>query len=162
MTSITFQDGKVVMRDGLVGTEQECCCGGVGCEDCPLTCCLTIEGRNTCEGGTAIIATDPDLIVVNWGQTENSSTWEYLSPERDIFIDVTIEPCTDGVIALDVILNEGLPGGPSPTTSSTRRWANARAILGDDGCPVGVALGELTESEGPDPSITPTLGWICT
>lgn len=26
MTLITFQDGKVVMRDGQVGTEQACCC----------------------------------------------------------------------------------------------------------------------------------------
>jgi hypothetical protein len=27
MTLITFQDGKPVLRDGKVGTEQECCCG---------------------------------------------------------------------------------------------------------------------------------------
>lgn len=27
MTLITFQDGKAVMRDGKVGTEQGCCCG---------------------------------------------------------------------------------------------------------------------------------------
>ena len=34
MTLITLQDGKVVMRDGQVGTEQECCCGGCGeCAD---------------------------------------------------------------------------------------------------------------------------------
>lgn len=32
MTLITFQDGKAVMREGQVGTEQECCCGG--CGDC--------------------------------------------------------------------------------------------------------------------------------
>ena len=30
MTKITLQDGKVVLRDGKVGTEQGCCCGG-GC-----------------------------------------------------------------------------------------------------------------------------------
>jgi hypothetical protein len=35
MTLITFQDGKVVMRDGKVGTEQACCCGGeeVQCDE---------------------------------------------------------------------------------------------------------------------------------
>ena len=32
MTLITFQDGAVVFRDGQVGTEQACCCGG-----CPAT-----------------------------------------------------------------------------------------------------------------------------
>lgn len=26
MTLITFKDGKPVMRDGLIGTEQQCCC----------------------------------------------------------------------------------------------------------------------------------------
>jgi|688.fasta_scaffold17654_19 hypothetical protein len=37
MTLITFQDGKPVLRDGKVGTEQECCCG--------CSTCLTISGR---------------------------------------------------------------------------------------------------------------------
>lgn len=34
MTLITFQDGQPVMRDGKIGTEQECCCNctcGIGC-----------------------------------------------------------------------------------------------------------------------------------
>jgi hypothetical protein len=36
MTLITFQDGKVVMRDGKIGTEQECCCEDEAgpCVDC--------------------------------------------------------------------------------------------------------------------------------
>ena len=36
MTLITFQDGKPVMRDGKVGTEQACCCG---CDPCLLRLC---------------------------------------------------------------------------------------------------------------------------
>lgn len=32
MTEITFQYGKVVMRDGKVGTEADCCCCQCGCE----------------------------------------------------------------------------------------------------------------------------------
>lgn len=35
MTTIAFQDGKVVMRDNKVGTEQECCCIFCRCDDCP-------------------------------------------------------------------------------------------------------------------------------
>jgi hypothetical protein len=104
--------------------------------------------------------------VVNWGQTTNEAgtifaTWEYLSDERDQFIEVIILPCEDGVIALDVILDEHVPGN-NPTATSHRRWQNATAILGEDGCPIGVDLGELTESEGIDPDITLDLGWICT
>ena len=33
MTLITFSDGKVVMRDGKVGTEQACCCGSCNCSN---------------------------------------------------------------------------------------------------------------------------------
>jgi hypothetical protein len=35
MTLITFQDGAVVMRDGKVGTEQDCCCEQPPCECFP-------------------------------------------------------------------------------------------------------------------------------
>ena len=58
MTSITFQDGKVVMRDGKVGTEQGCCCGccGCSCPDCNggVTIELTYGGEtfaSTCTDG---------------------------------------------------------------------------------------------------------------
>ena len=41
MTLITFEDGKVVFRDGAVGTEQACCCG----EDEPCSGpCVVCEG----------------------------------------------------------------------------------------------------------------------
>ena len=46
MTLITVQDGKIVLRDGQVGTEQACCCGG----GCNCTCndyvfSVVIEGQ---------------------------------------------------------------------------------------------------------------------
>ena len=162
MTHITFQDGRVVMRDGRVGTEQECCCGG--CEDCTLTCCLTIEGRNTCESGTDFVS-DVPLIVVNWASTlqENGATigaYQYLSDDFDLLVEF-VWLCENGVLSLDIEVSEWIPGnaGVGDPAASYRRWANARAILNEAGCPTGVELGELTESEGPDPSITPTLGW---
>lgn len=34
MTQITLQDGKLVLHDGKVGTEQACCCGGDCCCKC--------------------------------------------------------------------------------------------------------------------------------
>lgn len=41
MTVIRLQDGKPILRDGKVGTEQACCCGG----GCPpgSDCCATAE-----------------------------------------------------------------------------------------------------------------------
>lgn len=160
MTQITVQDGKVVMHGDKVGTEEECCCG---C-NCPLDCCLTIQGRNACEGGTDVVSVTP-LIVENWGQVINPggsifATWEYISDERDLFLDITWTPCQNGVVALDIVLTESVPGGGAVT--SRRRWATAVATFGEDGCQNGVTLGELTESEGPEPVITLSLGWICT
>lgn len=38
MSSLTTQDGKLVVRDGKLGTEQACCCGGGG-ENAQGRCC---------------------------------------------------------------------------------------------------------------------------
>ena len=163
MTLITFQDGQVVMRDGQVGTEQACCCGA-NCGDCPLTCCLIIEGKDTCAGGTELVSLDP-LIVINWGgglvETGHFvGSYTYLSDARDIRVDFSWI-CEDGVLKMDVEIEEKIPGGNDEPVTSRRRWANARATLGPDGCPTGVELGEPTESDGPDP-IMPTFAWSCT
>jgi hypothetical protein len=163
MTRLAFQDGKLILRDGKAAIGEDCCCGA-GCENCPLACCITIQGRDAfCGSGTAVISNDP-LIVENWGPSFGLAQWLYISDARDIEVTVEVSPCEDGVIALDVIIRETVPGigGGGSTVTSTRRWQNATAILGEDGCPTGVVLGDLTENSGPDPALTLTLGWICT
>ncbi len=147
----------------LFGICSACCEDGGECT-CTLECCLTIQGRDAqCGSGTALISADP-LIIENWGPDLGRAQWLYISDERDIEVTVEVFPCEDGVIALDVIIRETVPGigGGGSAVTSTRRWAYATAILGEDGCPVGVDLGELTESEGPDPALTLALGWVCT
>lgn len=53
MTKITLQDGRVVLRDGKIGTEQACCCG----EECvcPADCVdglqISLGNEPTCAGG---------------------------------------------------------------------------------------------------------------
>lgn len=44
MTLIAFSDGKAVFRDGKIGTETACCCGGASC-DCPSP--INIGGNAT-------------------------------------------------------------------------------------------------------------------
>lgn len=52
MTAITVQDGKIVMRDGKVGTEQACCCGGCVCTgECVEGLQLSLGNQPTCAGG---------------------------------------------------------------------------------------------------------------
>lgn len=43
MTLITFSDGKVVMRDDKVGTEQACCCGQCLCGPINLTVNFSVD-----------------------------------------------------------------------------------------------------------------------
>jgi hypothetical protein len=46
MTTIAFEDGKPVFRDGKVGTGQECCCGSeCDCEGCDYSVDIEIEGQ---------------------------------------------------------------------------------------------------------------------
>ena len=50
MTKITLQDGKVVLRDGKVGTEQECCCKQCVCGDCPESLGFSVTFYGTRDG----------------------------------------------------------------------------------------------------------------
>ncbi len=60
MTLITLQDGKVVLRDGKVGTEQACCCGG--CCYCPG---ITFEYDR--------LGVDPFDAVTSWETEEEAN-----------------------------------------------------------------------------------------
>lgn len=68
MTLITFQDGKPVMRDGKVGTEQDCCCEQAECCAGLVNC--TIEYRVGFGDGTSEDRTytfgggDPDDVSI--------------------------------------------------------------------------------------------------
>jgi len=67
MTLITLQDGKVVLREGKVGTEQACCCGEEekcsgpcdDSEDCDPECfcedgeCVECRSSEDCDEGLA-------------------------------------------------------------------------------------------------------------
>jgi hypothetical protein len=62
MTLITLQDGKLVLRDGKVGTEQACCCNAPLCKrifvvrECTYVC-AAIEGG--CGGDTTFTTFGP-------------------------------------------------------------------------------------------------------
>jgi len=61
MTLITFQDGKPLMKDGKVGTEQDCCCetgGGEGGGGDPVPCdCTSQPSGITLPGNTPVSVT---------------------------------------------------------------------------------------------------------
>jgi hypothetical protein len=75
MTLITFQDGKVVFRDGAVGTEQACCCS-------TNVCCLP---DGTCSSGlTQEQCENREILVCNLGQFTNCAG------------EFNCDPCPDG------------------------------------------------------------------
>jgi hypothetical protein len=84
MTLITLQDGKLVLRDGKVGTEQACCCGGgtgACCYSeaaCPRSLCEDVVGPQT---GYWIQLFPPG----SPNNTRPSPLWqcEFIGPEDD-------------------------------------------------------------------------------
>ena len=64
MTLITFTGGKVVVRDGKVGTEQACCCNKCLCElDCDVVQNVSLTFYGTKNGDVAVSwpSADPNL-----------------------------------------------------------------------------------------------------
>jgi hypothetical protein len=167
MTRITLQGGKLVLRDGKVGTEQACCCEkcegpcdtneecspgckcqdgecvAVSCSDCFKNCCLFIQGRNLCEPDT--VFDENGIAIEGWFFLPFSNQYVWQSQVPDVssnYIVVTIGTCGEDGIPLYVesgsSLNDELPAGIA------NQWFNARASLGPDGCPNGVVLGDVT------------------
>lgn len=69
MTLITVQDGKVVMRDDKVGTEQDCCCGQCGDP------CTSTDLEATYQGETLNVG---DSVTVGGNLlTEGRTDWTF-------------------------------------------------------------------------------------
>lgn len=88
MTPITVQDGKVVLRDGKIGTEQECCCSV--CAPCPDLEALCIAITLTGHDGTVYTADQDDIIWAAGAGTVYLSGFDY---------SVTIS-CTNDAISV--------------------------------------------------------------
>lgn len=136
MTLITFQDGKPVMRDGLVGTGGDCCCGSNGC------CCIdgspdpTKTTQAACEaaGGTwnsdgpcktydCRCCEDFKVICHERVYSQYTVVLESLSPVTNPCQPDAVNDTSDGLIAIDagpVVLCGGSYEGQYCTTD----WAS--------------------------------------
>lgn len=156
------------------------CCGGGGCAQCAQSCCLTIQGRDTCNGGTELVSSTP-FVFDEWSTSDGSpaqpppiapvanlyeSQWQRLSDDGDYLVVVRTAGCVNGQIALDVEVTKSGPSSPA-TEYTYKRYANAVATLDENGCPTGVALGDVTDQDtGPDgpggaADLELDLGWLC-
>ena len=95
MTLITFEDGKAVFRDGKVGTEQACCCGGP--PDPPV-----------CEGECTVDAPCVEGCVCNYGQGSlQQSTATPLEWQADEFLPTFGNVCCAGLCYYQASFGEG-------------------------------------------------------
>jgi hypothetical protein len=158
MTLITIQDGRVVLRDGKVGTEQACCCG---CLECPDYCCVLISGRNTCEAGTAGELPESeswDGVIGDSGSV--SGVWTQSAPTDcdvapffpgiEYAIQITILACNPATGVTPIEVNSYSdrrcpPGVPGPTFGV--RWHFWDGVLTKDenGCPTGFTLDQSSK-----------------
>jgi len=173
MTLITFQDGKPLMKDGKVGTEQDCCCepGGGGSDG-------EGEGENLCD--SADQASQPSVVVTGstcscetgthngtypfvaysasggyqWGGTTNCDVQEdafgtvFLTPlgvvvSCDFFVSVNTYELSDG----------GLPSGMSGTADGATSLS-----VDEDGHITGQVTVDLSGAGGNACSVTVTFG----
>ena len=130
MTLITFQDGQPVMRDGKVGTEQECCCEPPCCvklfanpniagayqedwENCFKPVWETIQGRLADAGWTATINESPGV-----------------DPNGDplVLVSMTIEPCC-GLSCADIIGSiEGPDANGAYSVADGDGWVDTQSL----------------------------------
>jgi|688.fasta_scaffold550477_2 hypothetical protein len=127
MTVISFSDGRAVMRDGKVGTEQECCCccvtlyanpniAGAYQEDwdnCFKPVWQTIQGRLADAGWTATINESPGV-----------------DPNGDplVLVSMTIEPCC-GLSCADIIGSiEGPDGNGAFSVADGDGWVDTQSF----------------------------------
>jgi len=141
MTLITFQDGKPIMRDGKVGTEQGCCCqpGDIRCNLCAAGC----------NGGPG---TSPLFVYTRNGVTY----WYQISDNESHAQNSGLEPCYAeqvGLLCYRARVDEG-------DTSDDEWQPPASGIINvDDGLfefapgtqdPVSIAHGAIVISGQPE------------
>lgn len=153
MTLITFQGGKPVLRDGKVGTGQECCCvctrcirGGVwdcryttkeSCEECVRTYECYEQVQTECDGscpeGTSPTGEPPTLEIR--GQTDGCHSWSMatasLTVGCGVILSATITSGGSGFARV---------GRVSPTVTAAASFGGSGAELAvtleqyQDGC----------------------------
>jgi hypothetical protein len=157
MTLITLQDGKIVVRDGKVGTEQACCCG---CLECPDECCVLISGRNTCESGDAgELPPDGEYEAWGVGNDPGDVLWGKIVPaDCDVgpfpglvySIGITILACNPATGVTPVRVNSYTdqrcpPGVPGPTFGVRWHFWDGVLVTDENGCPTGIVLDQSTK-----------------
>lgn len=134
MTGIPFQDGKVVFRDGLVGSGEECCCE----PPCPCTGCTLDTPADAAADGFGDATWDGQPVANTFPTCTDNNYCESFVEDDEAGTIARTKTCLSG----------------SPVGSDRRRFAEEPADLIDeipwnDGYPQAFSL----------PSSCP-VGWV--
>jgi hypothetical protein len=159
MPKITVQDGKIVLRDGKLGTGAACCCS-FGCSTCGCSAVVSIGAVSFPADG------NPYAICL----TENA-TWIFGAPFTYAVTHATAEVvCQEG--QLIVTVSVGYSQGPegfcpfvlgelhTPGTGVFESFANVRYYVFDQYDQCGCATGAPTLTKT-DVFVTPPLSGEC-
>lgn len=169
MPRITVQDGKLVVREGKVGTGHECCCGGGGndCSNCDCSVVVSIAGVSFPADG------QPYAICL----TENA-TWGFFGPGPPFNYAVTHataevycgQPYQDGLLRVKVSVgySRGADGSfpfvlgelHTPSTGLFESFRNDRIYVFNEYDACGCAIGQSTLEETIT-RVTPPLDGEC-
>lgn len=157
MTKITFQDGKVVMRDDKIGTEKECCCG---CAPCPDLESLCISITLTDYSGTVHTADQDDIFWFGGTGAVYFSGFDYsVTIACDISVLGGISVTAGWASMINDCLCTSGSGADSIACSSASNWylGTASSVIEfddvgfpcDGGCPANLGSFSVTISEPP-------------
>lgn len=123
MTLVTFSDGKVVMKDGSVGTETACCCGGgaTAC-DCPASLAI---------GNNSVTITFSILVdAVPWGTCDacitgcTGGTLTFHAAACVYYGDFVLDDCFGAALTVRVYFDiGGFPACACQTTGDDCTYA---------------------------------------
>lgn len=128
MTLVTFQDGRVVMRDGKVGTEQACCCGQCDCTNCDVSVIVEIESE-TIDVGIDNVWSAFVQLCFEAGNSRSTRAKAY---------------CENGKVHASVEVGWVYPGYCARVVTYNYIFDNC----GPDGCPTGEAVLASTSDTG--------------
>jgi hypothetical protein len=120
MTKITFPDGKVLLVDGKVGTEQACCCCNLSSADDTTQSAVSMTTDCTCESGTldgSYNYTGVDFNGYGWGGTSTCDTDAFGTFLAPVSINID-NNCLVGVSTY-ALGDDGFPTGLNGTADGT-------------------------------------------
>ena len=163
MPRITVQDGKLVVREGKIGTGHECCCGGSGdCSNCECSAVISIAGVSfPADGQPYAICTTEDADWVfgsafpyNYAVTH--ATAQVLCVDGQLRVSVSVGYSQGGDGAFPFVVGEL----HTPGTGIFESFRNDRLYVFEQYDSCGCATGDATLSETTT-MVTPPLTAGC-